>query len=180
MIKLKDLFLDEATRQEIQQNYSGPVSTKARIQIRSGIVDTKRKVIEFKCVDLEGSREEHIVTIKMGEHSGISRGKKLSHKERIELALVDGELLYKCDCKSYTYGGFGYISNVLKSALPMYDNPIALTKDPKIRNKEHLGLTCKHIKGVADQLESYVEPIANVFIASTKAKKYGKFRIESD
>ena len=178
MIKLKDLFLDEATRQEIQKNYGGPVSTASNISVRPTTVDTKRKVIEFICVDLNGSKRKHIVNVKMGEHSGISRGKKMSHKDRIILALLEGELLYRCDCESYTYGGFGYISNILNSALPMIDNPKALTTDPQVKNKTHQGLTCKHIRGVADKLEDFVEGIANAFIASTNAKKYGKFRIK--
>jgi hypothetical protein len=169
MIKLKELFkvVVEATRQEIQNNYGGPVSDHANISIKLRGVNTKTKRIEFTCVDANGNHRPQIVRIAMDEHKYLSRDRDLQDKDKIELALTEGQLRYTCTCPSFKYGGFEYISNIHKSSL---------TKQPRrpvIRNPREEGLTCKHINAVAEQIENFIEPIANEFAGSRTSHTYG-------
>jgi len=108
----------------------------------------------------------------MADHKYLSRDRDLMSTEKISLALLDGELKYSCTCESYKYA-FAYVSHTLQASL------LKEPRKPVRVNPTEQGLTCKHIKAVADIMEDYVESIANAFIESTRLKKYGKTPIKA-
>ena len=174
MIKLKDIInlILEATRKEIQTNFAGPVRDSIHINVRLQSVNTKTKRINFVCVDREGSRIPRNVRIAMDDHKYLSRDADLKRQDKIDLALTEGELRYTCDCPSFSYGGFAYISTIHKSNLG------SEKRRPLIRNPREEGLTCKHIKAVIDQLEKFIPKIASEFKRSTSTGSYGLREVE--
>jgi hypothetical protein len=157
----------EATKDEILSNYGGPVSKVTNIDIRLFQVNPKTKTLVFKVADRgpNGSGRTHLSTIRMIDHRYLTKDDDLSHRDRVDLAFNDGNLLVYCSCESYLYGGFQYIDWVLDYGIRKE------LRRPVRNNPREVGSVCKHLYGVLSDFNYWIPQVADIF-ANAKANNY--------
>lgn len=153
IIEHLDGILVEATFREIMAGYDGPVSRNSAVTVRFNTILPENLRLTFTAKDLNGSGRPHVVHIYLDKLYNM----KVPTRELVKQAIEDGNIRYDCDCGSYLYGGFKYISSKKKiTALEKERRP------PRINNPKQLGLVCKHIHAVVDELPLLINNITRV------------------
>lgn len=152
VIKLKEI-LQELTKTDIDSNYEGPTAKQYSIHAAFRAFDPKTNIIIFKVWDFLGSKKQHQVKFRMVDYDSI-RADDDFPEEKLKMALTAGELQVHCTCKGFTFNGFAYITHTLDSNLKPN------TIKPTIRNPQEIGIVCKHIKGLLDNINKYIPTIA--------------------
>ena len=89
----------------------------------------------------------------------IGRDKEIDFDDAIDYAINFGDIHIRCNCKSFLFHGFAYLSTQLKY---IYGIPRE-NRFPKIRNPNLKSTMCKHCDVVLEYLQRNKELVAKMF-----------------
>lgn len=161
---LKELAED---RKDVLQNYEGPVAHDSNITVDMWSINPKTKTITFSCIDRgpSGSGKPHMASVQLADHKYLSRDSDMTDQDKVDLAITAGEWKMYCDCESFQYGGFQYITWILKQGIRRE------LRRPRVNNPLEEGLSCKHLHAVAKTIDKFIPKIAEVF-ANARKNRY--------
>ena len=160
MIKnYKEFILNEIRSDELTD-----LTTSDRIE-RSSIVEHKLLKVKKRKGNLrtrtvifetwtKGKDKKYQTSIELTDYKKLSKLKKDTIQDRVEVLLEEGDIKVSCTCPDYLYAGYKYIGTQLDYSIDKEN------RSPDVRNPNQDGSICKHIHKVLEDINQYIPDIS--------------------
>lgn len=147
---LSDIY-DESDNNRLERSNNIDVKYNKIIHRTS---QNRIKTILFDTVDKNGSGKKWTVQLQIPDYRDLAKYRKMSHKEKLEMALGAGDIKVNCNCPDFLYGGFKYKATQYNYGIKVEMIP------PTIKNPNLEGSACKHTIAVLNKIDNFIDEIA--------------------
>jgi hypothetical protein len=170
ILNYKDFLLEIFASDLIKDGDETRLSKAKKIEIYYGgmshrTAKSRIKTIYFDTIDKDGSGKNRRVKVQIPDYRQISKDKKMSTKEKLEMTLEDGDVKMDCSCPDFLYKGYKYIGTEKEYSIKPETIP------PYVRNPNLEGTLCKHGLAVLLNIDKYINQISNDIDQYSKKNK---------
>jgi hypothetical protein len=133
--------IDELTRSDIVKGVDSKTIERSKLVKSARYLGiTKDYIIRLEVPSVTANPPtKYRVDVKLLSYPDLENDEDLTIKEKVRLALLDGDVAISCTCPAFKWWGFQYIMTQLGSHAGLDQNIY-----PKVRNPRLEGSLCKH------------------------------------